>query len=213
VSPAASQAEFLMKEYETARELTFHVDELRARLTSYFITLAGVAVAGLSLLLRSAEAGEDQQLRVLVVVALAALTTVGFVIVLIIGRLRAVQLEHFRIMNNVREYFLQHDVLLWNVVELSRTSLPKKPRRSSGSYFWVAAIELLGATAAGIALHVTLYRELGVFSCWWSAGFGAGLAVAYLVAADRMYMRLAKPPDRPDYDTSPNDLMPSDSRT
>src|SRR5688500_4022706 len=80
--PMPQTPDFLLKEYETARELTFHVDDLRARLTSYFVALSGGAIAGLSLLFGSAGSDTDSVVRPLVAASFVGVAFIGSLIVL-----------------------------------------------------------------------------------------------------------------------------------
>lgn len=179
---------FLRLEYESARELTFHVDVLRGRLTGLFVTVSGVVATVISLLSR------DQRkplYHAAIGVILIALAVLGALIVLIVAKLRSVQLEHFRIMNNIRTYFLKTDLEAWNVVELSGATLPG-PTHRSGSYFWVLTDMLasLFSLAAGLLILIS-------GSCrWWITG---AVAVFWLVGLDRAYFALAQPPKRHEY--------------
>jgi hypothetical protein len=197
--------EFLLKEYDAAKELTFHIDELRARLTSYFITLSGVAVAALSFFLRSTERDGHERLTFGIIVAsFGAVAALGFVVVLIVARLRAVQLEHFRIINNVREWFLEHNVDAWNTVELSRKTLPANPNRKSGSYFWMAAIGGLGGLALGIGLYILLFPLTHVVRCTVATVIAAAVVLVYWFIVDLTYLRVALPRVARPYKESPN---------
>src|SRR5688500_10081452 len=42
----------LLKDYENAAQLTYHIDGLRDRVTVFFVTVAGIAAAGLSVVLK-----------------------------------------------------------------------------------------------------------------------------------------------------------------
>ena len=46
------QDQFLLKEYDSAAQLTNHIDELRNKLTTLYLTFAGVAVAGVAILIK-----------------------------------------------------------------------------------------------------------------------------------------------------------------
>jgi predicted small metal-binding protein len=197
-------AEFLLKEYDAAKELTFHIDELRAKLTSYFIALSGLALTALSLLFSSAEKSnpDEELIRWTVAFAFFGVGVVGAVVVRIIARLRRAQLESFRIMNNIREHFLGDDVKLWNVVELSRETLPE-PTRKSGSYLWVLAIQLLSTVGLGFGLYIFV----SPLTDW--VGRNVGIAIAGIIAVaffrwlDLTYLRRARPPSAPEYKKSP----------
>lgn len=115
-----NKEKFLLEEYKNAAQLTYHIDELRNRLTSFFLTFVGLAVAGVAILLKGeAEEGLFAKPEGIVTVFLGIISLIGVAIVCILARLRRVQIEHFCIINNVRQYFLKKDYQLWNVVQLS----------------------------------------------------------------------------------------------
>ncbi len=133
---------------------------LRDRLTAFFVTVTGIAVAGLSIVVKD-DAGPDAVSLALAVAAALffVVAVLGALVVSILARLRRAQIEHFRIMNNIREHFLgEQDLSLWNVVELSRATLPT-PNRRSGTFMWLTMILVMSAFAAGLAVYVVM-REL-----------------------------------------------------
>ena len=138
----SKEEQFLLKEYESAQKATYHADEMKSKVTQFFLIFTGFATAALTLLVK----GEAQStvfnkpegaLAMLILIAAA----LGSTFILIIARLRRSQIEHFRIINNIRSYFLKKEYNLWNIVELSAKTLPK-PNRFSGSYFWCLLINL-----------------------------------------------------------------------
>lgn len=147
--------EFLLKEYESAQKLTCHVDDMRSKLTQFFITLGGVALAAISVLTKK---DMDPVLFGapwwgVASFAVFGCAVLGVLFVLIIAKLRRVQIEHFHITNNIREYFLERhensDKVL-GIVMLSKKTIPK-PTRNSGSYYWVLLIIVLTSILFAIA--------------------------------------------------------------
>jgi hypothetical protein len=193
--------DFLLKEYETARDLTFEVDELRNKLSTFYAGFATVAFAGLGLFVKSGPTTSDVivQLGWTLPVILVVLGCTGALLIIALAKLRSVQLEHFRIMNNFREYFIEKDVELWNVVELSRTTLPK-PGWKSGSFMWVAMVITLSATVCGSAAFAAS-KLLFVDCAKWPIAFVACLLV-WLVEY-RLYFTNATEPSRRVYTESP----------
>lgn len=184
--------DYLLAERESAAQLTFHIDLLRNRISSLFVSLVGIALTVVAIL--------PARVTSLAIVSWALLTTafVGLLVVLILARLRAVQLEHFRIINNIRETFLGTDILLWNVVELSRKSLPKE-RFGSGSYCWAALVMLTGSVSGGLAIAFATRQS----ACQTLFGLGGGFLA--LAAMNVIYFAFSRPPPRPRYgvDSSP----------
>ena len=141
--------EFLLKEHDAAVQLTFHVDDLRAKLSGGFVALAAAVATAASIVLKN----DPDKAKAGIAALLLGLALVGAVIVFISARLRRTQLEHFGIINNIRRHFLADDLSLWNVVQLSAKTLPR-PSMTSGSYFWVLAIMLPTAGVAGTSMFL-----------------------------------------------------------
>jgi hypothetical protein len=198
--------QFLLKEYDSASQLTYHIDELRNKLTGFFMLFTGVAVGAFSLILKgeARHIVEPVKLTSSVCVAIAIL---GVIVVGILARLRKVQLEHFRIINNIREYFLTGHLELWNVVELSHNTLPMPRRlsawtnRSSGSYLWVFIIMLVNGLLVVASIYLVTVKVHGIASqpILWIALIAA--TTLFWSLQDRLYFAMATPPPPRSYDT------------
>jgi hypothetical protein len=181
--------EFLLKEYDTAVHLTFHVDEMRSKFTNLFITIVGAAAAGISILIQgNAKNPAFGNFETVVGVFLLLLAVAGILVIAVIAKLRRVQLENFRITNNVRKHFLGSNYALWNVVELSEKTLPF-PTRTSGTYFWTSVLILLNSYVVALGVYL-LFHQLVL----------AVIVILLLfLIQDRLYIRMAKPPKPPQY--------------
>ncbi|ENP8356002.1 hypothetical protein [Vibrio alginolyticus] len=182
--------EFILKEYESAQKLTYHVDEMRSKLTQFFIALSGVAFAATSALLNKDIAPLLFGIPWWMVASFITFggAVLGSLFVLIIAKLRRTQIEHFHITNNIRQYFLEKSDNadeLWRVVALSHETIPK-PTRSSGSYYWVLLIIILTslffATFAYLLSANLTESETGKYLC---AGF---LLISTIFVLDRLYI-------------------------
>jgi hypothetical protein len=109
-------------------------------------------------------------------------------------------------MNNVREHFLGDDPLLWNVVELSRATLPV-PNRSSGTFMWLSMILVVSALSTGLGLYIFVHDVIHGASdeLVWTVVVAGSAAVPLGLQA--IYFAMAKVPERPAYGavTSPFD--------
>jgi len=193
--------QFLLREYDSAVKLTYHIDELRNSLTGFVLTFAGVAVAGITLLLKGETVGSlFKSPPAVVAVLLLLVASIQVIAVCILARLRRAQIEHFRIINNVREHFLGTNYQLWNVVQLSSDTLPK-PNRKSGTYFWTALLISVGSYLLGFASHLFLvdvfFKEMDVQ--WWSYLFSLLVFAVSFFLQDRLYIKLARPPEPKQY--------------
>jgi drug/metabolite transporter (DMT)-like permease len=186
------QQEFLCKEYDLAARLTYHIDELRNRLTSFYLIFAGVGGAGLTIVVK----GEQKQLLSDSVLACLFLliALLGTVIVAILARCRRAQIEHFRIINKIRTYFLDNNYVLWNVVQLSARTLPK-PNRGSGTYMWTVLIIIVNSCLVALAVYLLLNPLIVQKGSLWAVLAAlCSFAITFL-GVDRLYFRLAQPPE------------------
>lgn len=190
------EEEFLLKEYDTAVQLTFHVDEMRSKFTNLFITLVGVAAAAVSLLLQgSAENNRLGNYEILLGIFLLLLGLTGTLVITVIAKLRRVQLEHFRITNNIRKQFLGSNYSLWNVVQLSDQTLPS-PSRTSGTYYWTLILILINSYVVGLGIYLLLKR----------LDFALMGTLVFILLQDWLYFQLAVPPKIREYS---EDSLPS----
>lgn len=192
--------DMLLKDYDTATQLTYHVDNLRDRLSVFFVTIAGIAAAGLSIVLK--DPGASSLALDLVAALFLLVGVVGAIVVAILARLRSAQLEHFRILCKIRQLFYDRDLELWNAVELSGATIPR-PTHRSGTYMWLLLIILVASFAAGTGTYLLVY----IANAWVTNGVAWSVAVAVGVAAagamDALYFTMAQARQTPPYLTPP----------
>jgi len=193
------QDEFLLKEYESATELTNHIDELRNKLTGFYLTFAGVAVAGVAILIKDeAKSKVFDRVDGVIAILLLVVALTGWIVVLGLARLRRVQIEYFGIINSIREHFLGEDYDLWNVVKVSRQTLPV-PNKYSGSYMWLLLVILSSSSLFMFSVYLVFVK---VFSCLRPlyGGLAAlGGFVLFSLVQDFSYFRWSKSAIRPSY--------------
>ena len=189
---------FLLKEYDSAAQLTYHIDELRNKLTGFFLTFAGIASAALGILLRGQASGGIFALPELVVAIMLGLVSfVGIIITVILARLRRAQIEHFQIINNIRTNFLKDDFKLWNIVQLSQKTLPC-PSRKSGSYFWLLLIIIVSSSLFTASIYLIFSKTFSMDPKWAYICSAIGFVMLVLVQ-DKIYFLLATPPPNIEY--------------
>jgi hypothetical protein len=184
---------FLLEEYKSAVELTFHIDSLRNKLTSFFISFAGLAVAGLLLLLKKDTNNTPiDNINEFVASLMILVAFIGHLFIIVLAKLRKAQLEHFRIINNIRKYFLNENWHLWNVVQLSEKTLPK-PSIYSGTFFWLLILQILNSAILFIGIFLIWNNIENLISC---QGFLLFIIVLSLSLGTQtlLYLKLAKPP-------------------
>jgi len=192
MSETNTQENFLLKEYDSAVSLTFHVDDLRAKLTSFFVAFGGIAAAGLIVLLKGEAVAPHWHPAGVVSLLMALVGFIGGMVICIVARLRRVQIEHFRIINNIREHFLKNNENLQSVVELSTETLPVANRRS-GSYYWVLILIVISSFYLTFACfsYIHFVRE------WLEHGQARWLPIILFIIVgiilDKLYFRLVTP--------------------
>jgi hypothetical protein len=155
------QEQFLIKEYDTATKLIFHIDELRNKLTALFLSIASIGAAGLAVLFKG-ESGN--YVKITILMSLLTISLVGVLIVMILGRLRSNQIEHIRISDKIREYFIEcNDYRLWNIIEKSVKTQPK-PKVGSTPYYWVMIIIMVGSLAFALFVYFCYLYLVGMDS-------------------------------------------------
>ena len=147
--------------------MTFHADQFRDKLSTFFLAFAGAAVTVVGLLLKGefeTEVFGDKRLTA--GLFLVGVSFIGVLILCIHARLRRVQLENFSIISRIRVHCLQDDLALWNTIRLSPKTLPRiRLWNWSGSELWALTILLpaVALFAAGIDFLLRWSGKLG----WW----------------------------------------------
>jgi hypothetical protein len=187
------QEEFLIKEYESAIQLTYHIDELRNKLMVFYLTYSGVAFAAMAILFKG-EARNTlfEHVEAVVGVLLLIVALTGLVVVQGMARLRRVQIEHFRIIGSVRKFFLEKDLNLWNLIQLSAKTLPK-PNRKSGTYMWLLLVMLISSSLFSLSVYLFVVKVYSVFPTIWGACTALAAFPFFLVLQDRFYFAWASP--------------------
>lgn len=179
---------FILEEYKNANELTYHIDTLRNNLTNFYFILVGIASAAFFAILRD---------RVYDFLSFAAFVSfliglIGIIDVLILAKLRSVQLEYFRIINNIRDEVLGTDLAArWRrAIELSNETLPKKDKITTGSHYWALSIVLIDTTLLEVALYEWIWFQL---SCLLT-GILAVVSVLVLIGLQEVcYFKTSRP--------------------
>jgi hypothetical protein len=179
---------FIIEEYKTAIQLTYHIDLLRNKVTSFFLIFAGV-VTGLMLSVFENKANSnffDIDLTIGLVCCYVAI--IGVIVILILAKLRRVQLEHFKIINNIRDFQKEDEVnpesrlRISNMLILNSDTLPNA-RLFSGTYYWLLLIIITGAVITGLGMYYLADRNycLSIIS-----------SIVYFIFTHWLYFKMAK---------------------
>jgi hypothetical protein len=190
--------QLLLLEYERSSQLCNHVDNLRNVIASFFLTLvAGLAVAVSKYVdgtLPRSRLGTSKQVAAAVCTGVAVL---GMLFVMVLARLRRVQLERYLLMNGILDGTLDPSVRRLIPFQDATVALPGRPRalhvRLTGSYLWTLVIILPTAGAFAVTAlvllsplhHGPLVRTSTV----------AAIAALVILVLDRLYYRLSNPPE------------------
>lgn len=190
--------EFILAEYEQARDLTFHIDELRNKLTSFFLVIAGAGVAGLLFLLRESEKTQYFDKPLVVATLLFIIGIIGILFVLILAKIRKAQLEHFAIINNIRTYYVGTDAKLKNVLQLSHSTLPQA-RRTSGTYFWLLIVMIVVSFLLSTSIYLFTVEVSKVIDNKCGVLILLACFFVSIYLSDKLYFRMVQPPKQFDY--------------
>ena len=172
---------FLLKEYDSATALGMHLDNLRSRITYFFVVISGAAAAGVAGVLKLIGQSVPWHWQYLSAMLLIAVAGFGWTCVFLIAKVRRAQLEAYQISNNIREYFIRDDFETWDVVVLSGKTLPQS-RRRNGSTVWAEAIGVFTAILAGGGVYVT-YETWARIREVPDLGWLGGIVTAFVIGA------------------------------
>lgn len=185
----------LLLEYERSSEFCNHVDGVRNVITSFFLTVVGGVVIVVDKFasggLGSGPLGSP---AVRVVVLLGFVAMVGMLFVMVIARLRRVQLERYSVMNAILDRLTtaadRAVVPFRDSTVAGRATASAVDRRTTGSYFWTLIILLPAAALLGVAASLvggglsapSVVRVL----------VGVLVGAVYVALADFLYFRLSR---------------------
>jgi hypothetical protein len=182
---------FLLEEYKSAVALTYHIDSLRNKLTSFFISLAGLAITGLILILKKdINSPSISNINGLIALLMILISCIGHLFICVLAKIRRVQIEHFLIINNIRKYFLGQDLPLWNVVILSEKTLPK-PSIFSGTYYWLLILQILNTTILFIGVFL-IWNNIEELFSWYGFFIFILISGVSIFLQNYLYFKIAK---------------------
>lgn len=187
--------EMLLLEYERSSEFCNHVDDLRNVITSFFLTVVGAAAFMIDKYGAGDLKGGPLGSAVFRVVALLAVVDVlGMLFIIVIGRLRRVQIERYEIMNSILDRLLDGEAR--KIVPFSNSTIAGSKyagalsRRATGSYFWTLIIVIPAAVLAGVGAGMLTLK--GTSDVRLILPTAIASAVAYLLVCDISYFRASR---------------------
>lgn len=182
---------FILEEYKTAVRLTFDVDNQRNTITKFYLLFAGVAVSSVVFLIDKGSVAHFEKVK-LTACLLLGISLVGVLTVAVLARLRRVQIEHFGIICNIRDYFLKDDFEMRNVIVLSSESMPE-PNIKSGTYLWLCIVMFVNAAILSLSCHIYFIIMTKVINENCSDIFYTISTIIAFIAQSLLYFRLTKP--------------------
>jgi hypothetical protein len=177
--------DFLIEEYNAAVKLTYHIDELRNKLTSFFLIFAGLSSTMISLFLEGKILNNEIDQFNSLSFILFFISIIGLIIILILGKLRRVQFEHFNIINNIREYFLHEMPDYKSITILNKDTLPVESY-TSGSYLWTLIISL----TSSLILASSIYFLFFISSSFFSIFIPVVAGILFFILLNYLYKRM-----------------------
>jgi hypothetical protein len=184
----------LLLEYERSSEFCNHVDGVRNVITSFFLTVVGGTVFVVDKFASGdIKPGPLGSPGARVIVLLGFVSAIGMIFVMVIARLRRVQLERYSIMNAILDRLVPPAdriiIPFRDSTIAGRSTASPLGRRTTGSYFWTLIIVLPSATLLGIA--AALICENLSAPILVRALVGAAVWLGYLALSDLLYFRLS----------------------
>ena len=193
---ADESTNLLITEYERSSEFCNHVDDVRNVITSFFLTVAGGAVFAIdrytSGQIRGHSLGSP---TARVTYLLAGVAVIGVLFVMTIARLRRIQTERYKIMNDILDAVLTspHRALVPfqndQIPGLTTSDGPFN-RRLAGSYIWTLILVIPTAAVAAIATFLAL-RAAARGQPDLANALGPVIGVATVVGCDWIFWRLS----------------------
>ncbi|MBA3339112.1 MAG: hypothetical protein H0T54_05090 [Geodermatophilaceae bacterium] len=185
----------MLLEYERSSEFCNHVDGVRNVITSFFLTVVGAAAFYLDRFssgdLKTGQVGSPSTR---VIGLLCLVSVIGLLFVLVIARLRRVQLERYVVMNGILDHILMGEtrklIPFVNARIAGSAGAGAIGRRTTGSYFWTLIIvlpaTLLVGTASSLVFGLMRLNSVAL------PLLSIICAVLYAVVCDLLYFRLSR---------------------
>ncbi len=173
----------LKGELEYIVQTAFQANEDRARVSSFYLVAVGSLVAALFSTQLFDRNVDPQAVPWAFSALFFVLTVLGTLTVLQLARLRATWHDSMLAMNQLKDYWIQQssDSHLKQAFRWDSTTLPRKFKTRSVSYFQTIEVALLSGLTFGTGLYF-LQQALGTArpGLDWGLSFGAGLLASLL---------------------------------
>lgn len=184
--PKLNRDEILIAEYEYIASTIAQANEDRSRVASfYFVTVGSLVAAILSSQLSS---GSMRNVSIAFAGLFAVLTILGSLTLAQLARLRAAWHESAEAMNQLKEFYIQHQPGIEGAFKWRTRTLPATDKPFSIANLMAGEVAFLSAITTAAALYFLLFAMTEV-SGWMWAAVGAAFVLAYF-AQWRWYKHL-----------------------
>lgn len=161
--PKLNPDEILKAEYEYIAHTVFQANEDRSRVASFYFITVGSLVA--AILGTQFAADELRSVAVAFVVLFVVLTVLGALTIAQLARLRAAWHESVQAMNEIKEFYIQHNKEIEPAFKWRTKSIPNTDKPYSIANMMAIEVALLGALTSAAAVYFLLLA-LGEIQ-WW----------------------------------------------
>lgn len=179
----SGEEELLRAELEYIIQTAFQANEDRARVSSFYLVAVGSLVAAFFSAQFVDKGLEPGLLAWAFCILFLVLTILGTLTTLQLARLRAAWHDSMRALNQLKGYWLgrSKDKMLKNAFRWDASTLPRKYKVNSVSYYQMLEVALLSGLTAGAAVYF-LQQAVGyTYPAWnWSLSIASGMLAALL---------------------------------
>lgn len=146
--------QLLLLVYDSSQKVIHHADEIKVKLTGFYLTIAGVAAAGLAILIQGDTGGNDSLTapRNLIISLVILVGLLGAPVVLMFANLTKTQTHHLKSIEGVFGKIFGSDEMEFQVFI---------PEPNKLHFHWARILSLVSATVLSYGLHIAININLG----------------------------------------------------
>ncbi|MFT3893472.1 MAG: hypothetical protein QM730_17735 [Anaerolineales bacterium] len=179
--PPVELDELLASEFDYIAQTAMQANEDRARVSSFYLIAVGSLIAALFSTQLFDEANFTQIVKFMISGIFTLLTVMGTSTVLQLARLRAAWYESMLAMNQIKDFAMQQNPELTNAFRWRTSTLPKKFKKRSISYFQAIEVSLISGLMLGASIFflVQAFRPT-VGLLHWTLAIPAGIFIIFI---------------------------------
>jgi hypothetical protein len=177
INPIVELDELLASEFDYIAQTAIQANDDRSRVSSFYLIAVGSLIAALLGTQLFDPEKFIQPVKLAFSGAFALLTLLGISTVLQLARLRAAWHESMLAMNQLKDFAMKQHPELVNAFRWKVSTLPRKYKKGSVSYYQAREVALIGGlmfAAAVLFLQIAFY-EMGIQHFILAAGAATGM--------------------------------------